>query len=212
MMIDGEVVSETTSAERITHAKRLMPMIDILVKRAGVKLTAFDGFAATIGPGSFTGLRIGISTLKGLSAATGKPIVGISSLDALAHQCPGETELVSPMLDARKEQVYYCRYRRTPAGVTALVKEDNAAPAEAVAGIVSSCTFIGDGALAYREVITSVLGAKAVFAPEANHIISARTVAELALKRLIAGSADDPINIAPHYIRKSDAETASAPP
>jgi len=178
LMMDGKLVSESTSVAKGTHAMRLMPMIDTLLRRSDLPLSAIDGFAATVGPGSFTGLRIGISTLKGLAAATRKPVVGISSLQALAHQCSLETELVSPMMDARKGEVYYCRYRRCRQGLTPLADERNAAPVDAVGGIDLPCAFVGDGAVAYRDMILSALGKLAVIAPEHEHVIRAETVAE----------------------------------
>lgn len=210
LMTDGKLVAESTSDEKGTHTKRLMPMIDILLKRVDLHLEAIDGFAATIGPGSFTGLRIGISTLKGFAAATQKPIVGVSALEALANQCPGDTEIISPMLDARKSEVYYCLYRRSPQRPVALTSERNAAPADAAAAIKMPCTFIGDGAYAYRDQMIAALGSKAIFAPESENIIRAGTVAALGFERLIKGYSDDPLAIAPHYIRKSDVERAPA--
>ena len=209
LLTDGKVAAEVNSLDKGTHSTRLLPMIDSLLRGQGVRLSEVDGFGTTIGPGSFTGLRIGISTLKGLVAATGKPVAAISTLEALAHQCTVDTKLICPFMDARKKEVYYCFYSRTPDGLKALSPERNASPAVAVDRIDSACAFIGDGALAYREMIRSALGRNAFFAQDAENTIRAATVALLAHRRIIAGDTDDPFSLAPHYIRESDAVSAS---
>ena len=209
LLKDGNLSAEATSLEKGTHSARLLPMIDQLLKRKKLKLAAIDGFAATIGPGSFTGLRIGISTLKGLAAATGAPVVVVSTLEALAHQCTVDIGLICPLLDARKREVYSCIYRRVPDGLEALTGERCAPPDDAVGEIESACAFIGDGAEAYRDVIQAELGRKAVFAPAGEHVIRAATVAALAHRRFEAGDTDDPLVITPRYLRESDAVSAS---
>jgi tRNA threonylcarbamoyladenosine biosynthesis protein TsaB len=205
---EGELLAETTSFDKGTHAKRLLPMVDALLKRTGVTLSDVDGFAATIGPGSFTGLRIGLSTLKGLAAATGKPVAVLSTLEALAHQCTVTADTVCPLLDARKKEVYYCYYRRVADGLRALTAERNAPALVAVSEITSTCAFIGDGAALYRERIEQSLGGRAMFAPPKENTIRAATVAFLANKRFQSGQADDPYRLVPHYIRASDAVRA----
>lgn len=206
LMTDGKLVAESTSAVKGTHTRRLMPMIDRLLSRVEIPMDDLDGFAATVGPGSFTGLRIGISTLKGLAAATQKPIVGVSTLEVLAHQCSGDTEIINPVLDARKNEVYYSLYRRTLEGPVALTSERSGTPEDLAATIESPCTFIGDGVSVYRDEIRALLGQYAFFAPESENVIQAAVVAALGFKRLSAGNVDDPMVIAPHYIRRSDAE------
>lgn len=202
---DGELLADAASFEKATHARRLLPMVDALLKRTGVALSAVDGFAATIGPGSFTGLRIGLSTLKGLAAATGKPVVALSTLDTLAHQCTVGADTICPLLDARKKEVYFCLYERMADGLHALTEARNAPPLAAVSEIKSTCAFIGDGAARYRERIEQSLGRRAIFAPRAENAIRAATVALLAHRRFHSGEADDPYRLMPSYIRASDA-------
>ena len=108
---DDTLRSELTAMPGQTHSKHLMPFIASVLDAAALKLTALDGFAVSLGPGSFTGVRIGISTVKGLAFSLGKPVVGISSLAALAWQCNESSGLICPMIDARKKQVYCGRYR-----------------------------------------------------------------------------------------------------
>ena len=103
---DGIACAELTTVNNQTHSKHLLHMIDTVCDMSGLKITDMDGFAVTIGPGSFTGLRIGISTVKGLAWPLNKPVVGISSLDALAWQCIPAAYPICTLLDARKQEVY----------------------------------------------------------------------------------------------------------
>ena len=120
-VVDGsDLLAEITSGNGQTHSRHLMAMIDSALGLAGLNLSMIDGLAFTCGPGSFTGLRIGISTILGLSASTGKPIAGISGLDALAMQAAAPDILICPMIDGRRNEVYCARYRWVN---DALVKE-----------------------------------------------------------------------------------------
>jgi tRNA threonylcarbamoyladenosine biosynthesis protein TsaB len=110
IMDSGVVCAELTSANNQTHSKHLMTMIDTVCEVSRLEIETMDGFGVTIGPGSFTGLRIGISTVKALAWSLKKPVVGISSLDALARQCIAGPYPICTLLDARKQEVYCCRY------------------------------------------------------------------------------------------------------
>ena len=115
---NGVVRAELSTVNSQTHSKHLMTMIDTVCKISGIEVAGMDGFAVTIGPGSFTGLRIGISTIKGLAWSLKKPVAGISSLEALAWQCAPVPCLICPLLDARKHEVYSGRYRFSKIYVT----------------------------------------------------------------------------------------------
>ena len=143
---NGSLLAELTRLNRRTHSRHLMDLIDMVCQMSDLKIGDVDGFAVTIGPGSFTGLRIGISTIKGLAFPLNKPVVGVSSLDALAWQCAQSAYLICPLLDARKKEVYACRYRFKN---NELIKDGNekvASPAEAVRGIREPCIFVGNAA------------------------------------------------------------------
>lgn len=113
-IIDVEkVLVEGFLQTRKTHSEKLLPLINYWLKEAEISLDELDGIAVTIGPGSFTGLRIGIATAKGIAMATGKPIIGIPTLDAIALNMSGYNGLICPILNARKSEVYTCLYIST---------------------------------------------------------------------------------------------------
>lgn len=204
---DDTMVAELQVSSSETHAKRLMTVIDATLHLAGLGLEALDAFAVTIGPGSFTGLRIGISAVKGLAFATGKPVTGVSTLDALAYQFPWFPDLVCPLLDARKGEVYTALYRCGAREALEKVSSDCAVrPKEWLAGIQGVCLFVGDGAVAYKETIEDILGQRARFAPFYLHAPRASVVGALGLEQIKRAETADVSELVPLYIRKSDAE------
>jgi tRNA threonylcarbamoyladenosine biosynthesis protein TsaB len=203
---DGLVSAELTTVNNQTHSKHLMAMIDAVCGMSGMKIAAMDGFAVTVGPGSFTGLRIGISTVKGLAWSLKKPVVGISSLDALAWQCTPVAYQICALLDARKDEVYSCRYRFVDGALNKEGTEQVSAPAEAINAIREPCLFVGDGATLYQKEIMQKLGELAYFGGGRHANIRASSIAELSLDRFIHHQHDDVASLVPHYIRKSDAE------
>jgi len=202
----GSLAAELTAVTAQTHSKHLLKMIRSVIKTAGISISEVDGFAVTIGPGSFTGLRIGISSVKGLAVALDKPVVGVSSLDALAQQAAPSSYLVCPLLDARKDEVYFCTYRINHDIFIKEKEEMVMPPDEAIKDIDQPCSFVGSGAQLYREVIQAGLGNMAYFAPQNQNIIRASTVAYLSLEKFESGETDEVGGLTPHYIRKSDAE------
>jgi tRNA threonylcarbamoyladenosine biosynthesis protein TsaB len=200
------VLGEVTAVSEQTHSKHLLDMVHAVIREAGLTLSALDGFAVTRGPGSFTGLRIGISSVKGLALATNKPVVGISSLETLAQQVTPTSELICPLIDARKGQIYTSLYRYGSRGLSRQLEERVLAPQEGLHNIDERCVFVGSGAVLYRGVIADKLGDLACFATREQHIIQATTLANLALKRFEKGDAGQVDDLVPRYIRKSDAE------
>lgn len=202
---DNEILlAELINEAGETHSKHLMDMIKEAFEISGLRPSEVDGFAVTKGPGSFTGLRIGISSVKGLAAATGKPVAGISTLDALAAQAPVTFCLICAMIDARKGEVYSSRYRFVDGLVKKESKENNLLPEEAIESIYEPCIFIGDGANTYRNIIEDKIGGHARFLPDAFNTIKASTVAFMGMKKFEDNDIEDVGNFAPFYIRKSD--------
>ena len=204
---DDTLLAEVAVTSSQTHAKRLMPGIDACLEMAGLGVADCDAFAVTTGPGSFTGLRIGISTVKGLGFATKKPVAGVSTLDALAYQFPSFPHLVCPMLDARKGQIYTGLYESKGHMSWKRVIEDCVVePKEWLKQIQRMCLFVGDGTHAYGAFIRQALGSVAQFAPPYLNRVRASVVAYIGMKQILDGEAADVSTLVPYYIRASDAE------
>jgi len=212
-LTEGETLrAEITAVSRQTHSRRLMETIHQALDMAGWSLNDLDGFVAARGPGGFTGLRIGISTVKGLCTAVERPLVGISNLEGLARQVPLRDGAVCAWIDARRSEVFCCRYRYEDGILRKETPEDALPPAAALSAMDAPCLFIGNGAALYRQVIREALGDLARFAPPETHVLRASTLAFMGLERLVKNDADDPVRFAPHYIRKSDARLPGAVP
>jgi tRNA threonylcarbamoyladenosine biosynthesis protein TsaB len=206
-VVDGcDLLAEITSGNGQTHSRHLMAMIDSALEMAGLKLSRVDGLAFTSGPGSFTGLRIGISTMLGLSAATRTPIAGISGLDALAMQAAAPDILICPLIDGRRSEVYCARYRWVNDELVKEMAEQVLPPELAIAGLAAPALFAGNGAQLYRALIRERLGDGARFALNCQNTLRASTVAWLGMKRFEIGDVDDIYSFEPMYIRRPDAK------
>jgi tRNA threonylcarbamoyladenosine biosynthesis protein TsaB len=203
---EGSLSAELTIIKSQTHSKHLMELIHSVLGIAGFGVADLDGLAVTVGPGSFTGLRIGISTLKGLAHALDKPAVGISSLEALAWQCAQTPYLICPLLDARKGEVYGATYCFNEDQLIQKTSARAMIPEAVAEDIKSPCVFIGTGARLYRQDIVAAAGSLAHFVPEDQNMIRASSVAFLSMPRFEANDTDEIAGLVPHYIRKSDAE------
>ena len=207
---NSSICAELTTHEKKTHSKHLMTHIDSVLKSADCGAGDLDGFGVTVGPGSFTGLRIGMATIKGLASAVDKPVVGVSTLETLAWQCGAQTRLICPLLDARKAEVYAATYRLNN---DRLIQEKPACavkPESFVRDIKETCVFIGSGAQLYQNEIRDALGDKAVFVPDDQNFIRASKVAILSLKSFKTNDTVRIKDLTPFYIRKSDAELSVA--
>ena len=201
-----DVIIESTLQKKQTHSKHLFGIILSVLQLVGLRLDQLDGFAVTKGPGSFTGVRIGMSAVKGLSMATHKPIVGISTLEALAMQAATPSMLICPMIDARRKEIYSAGYRLTEGRLSLASREQVMVPSQFLSRIDEPSVFVGSGALSYRQQIADILGEFAHFAPRGQHVIRASTVAWLSLARFRQSHYDHLAEFTPTYLRKSDAE------
>lgn len=207
---DGQaVLAEITLSSGETHSKHLMPVIEQMLGLSGLAVADLDGFAVTKGPGSFTGLRIGISTIKGLATATAKPLAGVSSLNVLAVQAGESSFLICPLLDARRKEVYFARYR-TEGGVLKRLSVDQVGSVEAVVPEAGKdCLFIGNGVGLYQTVLKKIMGSRAHFEPGFQNIIRAAVVAHLGREKIERNQTDPVDTFEPIYLRKSDAKIKS---
>jgi tRNA threonylcarbamoyladenosine biosynthesis protein TsaB len=205
---DEEVVAEYALLRDETHSTRLVPAIQALLKEARLDLGEIDGIAVSLGPGSFTGLRVGLSAVKGLALATERPVVGVPTLDALAANLPFTPYLICPLVDARKGEVYTALYKDGQGGqVEQLTPYQVLSPLDLLEKIpLQETVFLGDGVEAYGELIEERLGAKALFAPPHLRFLRGSTVAEIGLTRFKKGKKDDITSLVPIYVRPSDAE------
>jgi tRNA threonylcarbamoyladenosine biosynthesis protein TsaB len=185
----------------------LLRSIDDALTTVGWRVRDIDGFAVTLGPGSFTGLRIGLTTIKTLAWTARKAYIGVPSLDALAAGLAYSSLPVCPLIDAHKEEMYGCLYRGDLSGEIRPLSPYGTLSVKAVAQLVQERTlFCGDGWLVYGKALKKVLGTLAVEASAPFHLIRAGVVAELARKRLERGDHDDPVVSVPLYVRPSEAE------
>lgn len=204
--LDGSVKAELILNRGVTHTQSVVSSIEAVLKLMDLDIGAIDIYAVTRGPGSFTGLRIGISTVKGLAFAAGKPMVGISSLEVLAHQAGGDAPLVCPVMDARRNEVYWSLYRQQEGQMTAVMDEKVSAPADVAKKIDAPCFFIGNGVAPYKAKLSGQLTQRALWAAEEINGIRPAVLARLAWQRFLDGQFDDPGGVLPVYLRKSDAE------
>jgi tRNA threonylcarbamoyladenosine biosynthesis protein TsaB len=205
---DDEVVAEYALRREETLSARLLPAIQTLLAEARLDLHEIDGIAVSLGPGSFTGLRVGLSAVKGLALAAAMPVAGIPTLDALAYNLPFSPYQICPLLDARKGQIYTALYKNRAGGfMEQITPYQVLSPAALIEAIPHQETvFLGDGVEVCREVITQGLAEKALFAPLHLGFLRGTTVAELGLTRIRRGEADDISSLVPIYVRPSDAE------
>lgn len=208
LMSDGRLVAENSLNHKKTHSEKLMPMIDTALRESEIGVEEIDLFAVSNGPGSFTGLRIGVSTIKALAHAMKKPVVGVSTLEALAYNLFDVRGLVSPIMDARRGQVYNAVYKWEKGKL----KEIIAPRAEALENCLSDFEkeqkvyFLGDGVPVHKEKIKKIMGERAEFALPTCLFQRASSVAAIAEIKASCKEVDNYQNVNPIYLRKSQAE------
>lgn len=205
---EGKLLGELNLNYKKQHSILLMDMIDSLLKSCDLTINDIDGYVVSKGPGSFTGLRIGMATVKGLSLGSKKPFISISSLDALAYNLYGCTGLVCPIMDALRGNVYTNLYKYENGELKALNEYMLLSLAELKDKILSlgeTPYFVGDGTEKHREALLELLP-NAQFAPSHLNFTRSSSLGDLGLKLLKEGFNDDLNNSSPFYIRKSQAE------
>jgi tRNA threonylcarbamoyladenosine biosynthesis protein TsaB len=200
------LVGEIKLNVKTTHSERLMSAIDTLLRQSDLTLDAIDAFSVAIGPGSFTGLRIGLSTVKGLSYATGKPVVTVPTLDAFALNFPFSAHPVCLMLDARKSEVYAAVFTWKKDGFKKTFGERSILPEELLKELRGSVVFAGEGANLYRDLIRETMGDRAILASADKMVPSPANVAAIGLEKALRNEYTMPSEAVPLYIRKSEAE------
>ena len=206
-------MAEYTVDFKMTHSQTLLPMIDEMVKLVGIDLNTIDAIAVSGGPGSFTGLRIGSATAKGLGLALNKPLIHVPTLDATAYNLFGASGLICPIMDARRNQVYTGVYCYTDHRLDTVWEQDTMsieALAEGLNCLDHEVIFLGDGVAVYREKLQELLTIPFSFAPAHVNRQRAAAVAALAEVYYKEGKIQTAEEHEPEYLRKSQAERERA--
>ncbi len=210
---DEELIAEYTMNYKKTHSQTLLPMLEEVKKIIDLDLESIDVIAVAAGPGSFTGLRIGSATVKGLGLALNKPIAEVPTLEGLAYNLCGTNHLVCPIMDARREQVYTGVYRfralddgwkmetvkpQCAVDIAAIIKELNE--------LNEPVIFLGDGVPVYKEKISQLCNVPYTYAPAGKNRQCATSIAVLGMEYAKQGCVVTAAEHAPEYLRKSQAE------
>ncbi len=206
---DDNLIAEYTINYKKTHSQTLLPMLDEIVKQTETDLHSVDAIAVAKGPGSFTGLRIGTATVKGLGFALDKPIIGIPTLEGLAMNLYHADGLICPLMDARRNQVYTGIYRFQD-DVLQVVKEQLAVGIEEIISALNligeKVIFLGDGVAVYRDIIEEKMEVPYTFAPAHANKQRASALAVRAFTYWEQGQYTDADSFEPEYLRLSQAE------
>ena len=199
IMEEGRVIASRHEELDRLHSSRLIPNMDEMLKDSSLTLDALDGFAVGLGPGSFTGLRVGITTMRGVAIGCDKPIAGISSLDCIARSVEDLHESICVILDARRGNVYTCIYKKTKKGLVRRSKQPLLS-ITALAGMIKGPTlFVGDGIRVYKKELTK--GKQGMeFAKEEDWYPKAKWVAGIGEERLKSGRPDNAMDLVPLYM------------
>lgn len=197
---DAGIVAEYHFAHKMNLLRRLLPNIEAMLTDTGIEKTEIEGVVVSLGPGSFTGLRIGVTIAKSLAYVLGKPIVGIGTLDAMAHGV-SDTGIVCPMIFARADEVYWSLFE---AGDR--LNDYAVLTVEEVLDVLTAkgerVTFVGSGARRNWDAISARMGDQATLAPAWNDFARGAALLDLGSRKLAAGQVDDAMTLSPLYVRK----------
>ena len=213
IMDNGEIISEVSVHDKNTHSVNLMPLVDEALKQCGLSPKDIEAYAVNAGPGSFTGIRIGVCSVMGLALSPDTPCVGVNTLESLAYNAEGYTGNICALIDARRTECYWALFCADGKGIIR-VSDDGA---ETVTSILSQLPdgeicFVGDGAVNYRGLIEETLGARAKFLSEKDMMPQAGSVLKAAAKLIADGQMTSVYDLEPYYIRSSQAERLKAHP
>jgi tRNA threonylcarbamoyladenosine biosynthesis protein TsaB len=213
IVVDGITVAEYTVNHKKTHSQTLLPMLNEIKEMTQLDLATVDAIAVAAGPGSFTGLRIGSATAKGLGLALNIPIISVPTVDALAYNLYGSNDLICPIMDARRNQVYTGLYEFENDKLKIIEKQCAADISDTVDKINDICgksnkkvIFLGDGVDVYRQRIEEIIKVGYSFAPACANRQRAACVATLGIELYKNGVYETAADHAPEYLRLSQAE------
>ncbi len=208
---DDKILFNSYFNVKKTHSETIMPQIEYALDKAKYNIKDIDVFGVTVGPGSYTGLRIGVSTIKAFAHVTNKPIAAISSLKALAVSADDGSKYICPILDARNDQVYGALYSSNNYMLHSVIEDSAFSIDELISKTQSaasdeSIVFIGDGALNHSTKIKKAFGEKAIIANTYASIIDAKNVAVLTKVCALNNNTINYLELEPKYLKKTQAE------
>lgn len=207
VVCDGKIVGESTLNHKKTHSQTLMPMIEDVLKMCDTDISDIDAVAVSKGPGSFTGLRIGVETAKALAHGINKPVFGVDTTLAMAHNLLYCSDLIVPIMDARRNQVYTGVYESKNGRLETVIETTAMGIDELAQRLLETkrrCVFLGDGVFVYKEYLKEALLENAFFAEANNNMQRASSVAVAVCLADI--KEDSYLSLEPMYLRKSQAE------
>ena len=203
---DNNLIIEEIIKDENTHSVKLMPLIDKVLTKTNTNIKDVDLFACDIGPGSFTGIRIGVSTVKAFIDVTNKKAVGVTSLEILAANVK-EDGIICSLINAKNNNAYYGLFEKKDNNLSKIseLKFDNINNIiDSVKNINNKITFVGDGSVAYKDIIKLELAGKIDFAQLEENELNARNIGKIAFAK--RNEAIDTNNLKPIYLRASNAE------
>ncbi len=213
IVTETSLLAEYTVNYKKTHSQTLLPMLNEIVKMTELELSEVDGIAVSAGPGSFTGLRIGSATAKGLGLALNKPVIAVPTLDSLAYNLYGTDKLICPMMDARRNQVYTGLYEFKGEDFR-VVSEQKAVPVEEIVEEINrlgrEVIYLGDAVPVYQEMLKEKTKVSYSLAPVHVNRQRAGAVGALGLKLYQQNKLETAAEHEPIYLRLSQAERERA--
>jgi tRNA threonylcarbamoyladenosine biosynthesis protein TsaB len=204
LLNDGRIIAESTGSS--TFSDQILVLMDEVLGNLDRGLEEVDGFCVTTGPGSFTGLRVGVSLIKGLVLATEKPFWGINTLEAYANMVGPVAQPISPILDARKKEVYTAKFKYDNENLIRVTPDQAISPQELCDQTQEPTLFLGGGLEPYGNILSAGLGDKFMDEPPVKNQTIAASAAQLVFKNFQTSPCFDLDALTIHYVRKSEAE------
>lgn len=208
LVSEEKLLGEFTVQTKFTHSQSLLPMVDQMLKQAGVTIAEIDGFAASVGPGSYTGLRIGIAAVKAFGFALNKPVYGVETLMAMIDQAKEKMGILLALVDARRDRVYVAGIQRDEKGERVVLPQQAMEVEHLLTWIAEQSGpvyLMGEGAVRYQKELQTIQPTPQ-FLSARYATPTARTIAWQAIERLKDGELADPDQLVPCYLAKTQAE------
>ncbi len=205
---DGSIVAEEHVSSR-NHASSLLPLLDTVLKASGTKIESVDALAVSAGPGSFSGLRVGLSVAKGIALASGARLLAVSTLEALAFTLADREGTVCALLDAHKEELYMGCFEARAGELLRRNKDEAVSLVRVLASLPTPCVVLGDAVERYGPILKSELGSQIELLPFPEFGPRGAVVADLAMRRGFAAAEVTATGLEPFYIRPPEVQVNS---